>query len=142
MQQMRGLAAEFSGARLWMRVAIAKLFCVNGMWSYTWRRSNTMYGDQHSTNTVRKEIVIMKQYVKENHFHFTKKQATTYFYIILTLPIYHANLFIFFFLLPKHIQTTFSYFFKYFDFFFLLRFFFVKGHISKPMQNRSMKYNK
>lgn len=50
-QHIKGLAAEFNGARLWIRVAIAKLFCVGGMWSYTCRRSNTMYGDQQSTNT-------------------------------------------------------------------------------------------
>lgn len=55
MQHIKGLAAEFNGARLWMRVAIAKLFCVGGIWSYTCRRSNTMYGDQHSTNTVEEE---------------------------------------------------------------------------------------
>lgn len=55
MQHIKGFAAEFNGAKLWMRVAMAKLDCDGGMWLYTWRRSNTMYGAQHITNTVNKK---------------------------------------------------------------------------------------
>lgn len=39
-----------------MRVATAMLVCVAGMQLYTCRRSNTMYGDQQSTNTVKKML--------------------------------------------------------------------------------------
>lgn len=46
---MIGLAAELRGARDWMKVATATLVC--GTNPYTCSKSNTMYGDQHSTNT-------------------------------------------------------------------------------------------
>lgn len=58
MQQINGFAAELSGAKLWIRVAMAMLFCVGGMWLYTWSKSNTMYGDQHSTNTERDDCFV------------------------------------------------------------------------------------
>lgn len=51
MQQIRGFAAEFKGARLCIRVAIAQLVWVRGMQSNTCSKSNPMYGSQHRTNT-------------------------------------------------------------------------------------------
>lgn len=38
---MSGLAAELSGARLWMKVDTAMVVCVTGNWSYTCRRLMT-----------------------------------------------------------------------------------------------------
>jgi hypothetical protein len=49
---MMGLAAEFSGARLWMKVATAIFVCVLEKYSKTCSKSNTMYGLQHKMKTV------------------------------------------------------------------------------------------
>uniref|UniRef100_A0A8W7P2G9 Uncharacterized protein n=1 Tax=Anopheles coluzzii TaxID=1518534 RepID=A0A8W7P2G9_ANOCL len=56
---MSGLAAELSGARLWMKVAIATFVCVAGICPNTCSRSKMMYGDQQSTNTITITIVIL-----------------------------------------------------------------------------------
>lgn len=48
---MMGLAAELSGAKLWIKVAMAMLVCVRSMLPNTCNRSKRMYGDQQITNT-------------------------------------------------------------------------------------------
>jgi hypothetical protein len=53
---MRGLAAEFSGARLWMKVATAMFVCVLEKYSKTCSRSNTIYGLQHKMKTAGNEM--------------------------------------------------------------------------------------
>jgi hypothetical protein len=59
---MRGLAAEFRGAKLWMKDATAMFVWVLGTWPYTCRRSNTMYGLQHVTNTVETQAILALTY--------------------------------------------------------------------------------
>jgi hypothetical protein len=59
---MRGLAAELRGARLWMNDATAMFVCVRGTWPYTCRRSNTMYGLQHVTNTAEIQALLAPAY--------------------------------------------------------------------------------
>jgi hypothetical protein len=53
---MRGLAAEFSGARLWMKVATAIFVCVLEKYSKTCSKSNTIYGLQHKMKTVENAV--------------------------------------------------------------------------------------
>lgn len=50
-QYIRGFAAELSGARLCINVAMAMFVCECGIWPKTCSRSNIMYGDQHRINT-------------------------------------------------------------------------------------------
>lgn len=59
---MSGLAAELRGARLWMKDATAMFVWVLGTWPYTCRRSNTMYGLQHVTNTVEIQAILALAY--------------------------------------------------------------------------------
>lgn len=59
MQQIKGLAAEFSGAKLCINVAMAMFVCVGGICPNTCSKSNTMYGDQHSMNTMTMTNVIL-----------------------------------------------------------------------------------
>jgi hypothetical protein len=54
---MMGLAAEFSGARLWMKVATAIFVCVLEKYSKTCNKSNTMYGLQHKMKTAGNSII-------------------------------------------------------------------------------------
>jgi len=56
---MSGFAAELSGAKLCINVAIAIFVCVFGIRSNTCNKSNTIYGDQQTTNTITITIVIL-----------------------------------------------------------------------------------